>query len=288
MPLQAVTNLEFAEIVNTEALAGALDARSYGSATPFPHIVVEDFLRPSWFEALVGEFPDFRDRRWTNYSHVNERKRANTRYETWGPAAQRIGSALNCPAFLEWVEQLSGIDHLLADEAFEGGGLHQSIAGGYLNVHADFTVHPANRRWRRRVNLLLYCNPRWEQAWGGELELWSRDMSSCEKRIAPIANRAVLFSTDVDSFHGHPDPLTTPEGIARQSLAIYYFTEEANPLVRATEYRGRPGDGARKILIFADKQALRGFDWAKRHLGLSNDVATRLLGFVERLRGNRP
>ena len=81
--------------------------------------------------------------------------------------------------------------------------------------------------------------------------------------------------------------MTTPVGVARQSLALYYFTEEEAPIVRSTEYRARPGDGAKRALIYADKQVLRGFDWAKRRFNLGNDFASRMLGVVERLRRGR-
>jgi hypothetical protein len=109
-------------------------------------------------------------------------------------------------------------------------------------------------------------------------------MARWEKRVAPLRNRVLIFNTDMDSFHGHPDPLTTPVGVARQSLALYYFTEEDAPVVRSTEYRARPGDGAKRALIYADKQALRGFDWAKRRFNIGNDTVSRVLGVVERLR----
>ena len=157
------------------------------------------------------------------------------------------------------------------------------MAGGFLNIHADFTVHPAHRTWRRRVNLLLYLNDDWRPEYGGDLELWRTDMSQCEEAVAPLGNRVVIFTTDADSFHGHPEPMRCPPGVARQSLALYYFTEEEHPLVRSTEYRARPGDGARSAVIYLDKQALRAFDWARRHLGVSGHAAERLLGGVERL-----
>ena len=282
--LKVISAADMAEVVNTDSLERALASGVYSRNTPFPHIVIEDFLRDSWFDAVVAEFPTISPDRWTNYSHVNERKFANPNYATWGDATKHVASVLNSPAFVEWLGRLTGIEGLIIDESFEGGGMHQSITGGYLNVHADFTVHPHNRQWQRRVNLLLYCNQDWRSGYGGELELWSRDMKNCEKRVAPIRNRVLIFNTDMDSFHGHPDPLTTPIGVARQSLALYYFTQEDAPVVRSTEYRARPGDGAKRALIYADKQALRGFDWAKRKFNLSNDTASRVLGVVEKFR----
>ena len=61
-------------------------------------------------------------------------------------------------------------------DRLEGGGLHQSPAGGFLNIHADFTVHPHHRNWQRRANLLLYLNDDWKPEYGGDLELWTKDM----------------------------------------------------------------------------------------------------------------
>jgi Rps23 Pro-64 3,4-dihydroxylase Tpa1-like proline 4-hydroxylase len=111
----------------------------------------------------------------------------------WHTSVDRGG--LNSPPFVDFLEKLTGIDDLLVDESMEGGGLHQSLRGGFLNIHADFTVHPHYRRWRR-VNLLLYLNAEWPEEYGGELELWSTDMKRREEKVAPIGNRVVIFNTD--------------------------------------------------------------------------------------------
>ena len=95
-------------------------------------------------------------------------------------------------------------------------------------MHADFTTHHVHQHWRRRVNLLLYLNRDWKPEWGGDLELWTTDMDRCEAEVPPRGNRMLLFTTDEDAYHGHPDPLACPPGIARQSLALYYFTEDAD------------------------------------------------------------
>jgi hypothetical protein len=256
----------------------------YQSAKPFPHIVLDDFLTPDIAHRAMREFPQLDRERWINWVHVNERKYGNTDPRTWGPTLRAVVHELNSPAFVRFLGQLTGIDDLLVDNSLEGGGLHQSTTGGFLNVHADFTVHPHNFHWRRRVNLLLYLNADWPPRYGGDLELWSRDMKSCESKIAPLANRAVIFNTDKTSFHGHPTPLRCPPGEARQSIALYYFTEEDSPLVRSTEYRSRPGEGPRAALIFLDKHILRLYDRAKRELGLSDQAVSRVLRSIERLR----
>jgi hypothetical protein len=258
--------------------------QQYMAATPYPHIVIDDFLLPGVAEEAIREFPPLDPQQWNNYLHTNERKFSHTDPTTWGPVLQRILAVLNSPRFVKFVGDLIGMDGLIADPSLEGGGLHQSTRGGYLNIHADYTVHPHNRKWQRRANILLYLNEDWKPEFGGDLEMWSADMKECVAKVAPIANRVLIFTTDASSYHGHPEPMECPEGVARRSLALYYFTVEHDPMVRATEYRARPGDGAHSIMIFADMQMLRAFDWMKRHLGVSDEFGSKVLGLGDRLR----
>jgi len=256
----------------------------YGAGQPFPHIVLDDFLNPDALESALQEFPDLRSEEWIHYTHVNERKFGLTSRHHFGPSLGTLIDALNGPAFVQWLEQLTGIRGLRADESLEGGGLHQSAQGGFLNVHADFTVHPHHRNWRRRVNLLVYLNHDWQDSYGGHLELWDREVRTCVRKVLPVFNRAVIFSTDPESFHGHPEPLACPAGMTRKSIALYYFTEESKPAwVRSTEYRARPGDGWRRVSIRLDNVVLRLYDRIKRALNLDDRFASRMLARLERL-----
>jgi Rps23 Pro-64 3,4-dihydroxylase Tpa1-like proline 4-hydroxylase len=280
---EAETFLPVLDIDELEQNVERLHA-DYQSAAPYPHIVIEEFLEPQAARAAMAEFPPLDPEKWNNYIHVNERKFSNTDPSTWGPTLQRILQELNSPRFVQFVSKLLDVDSLVEDPSLEGGGLHQSTRGGFLNIHADFTVHPHHRNWQRRANIILYLNEDWNPEYGGDLELWSTDMKECVRKVSPVANRAVIFATDATSFHGHPEPMRCPEGVARRSLALYYFSVEEDPMVRSTEYRSRPGDGARAILIFADKHVLRAYDWMKRHLGISDQLASRLLGYRDRVR----
>ena len=124
---------------------------------------------------------------------------------------------------LGFLEALTGIDGLIPDPYFGGGALHQIPAGGFLKVHADFNWHP-KLRLDRRLNMLVYLNPGWEDGWGGALELWSRDRRGPVRTIMPHFNRTVVFSTTDSSFHGHPHPLTCPAGVSRKSVSLYYYS----------------------------------------------------------------
>ena len=73
-------------------------------------------------------------------------------------------------------------------------------------------------------------------------------MSHCVRRVSPLLNRCVVFNTDADTWHGHPDPLLTPDGVKRRSIALYYYTASRGVYEevpnRSTMYVARPGDSA--------------------------------------------
>jgi len=259
-------------------------AERYAGGRPYPHIVLDDVLEAGTLARVYEEFATIPDDAWTNYLHLNERKYGNTRLDTWGPTMRAVAEAFASERFVAFLSTLTGIEGLRADDVMDGGGLHRSMAGGFLNVHSDFNAHHSKPRWRRRVNLLLYLNPEWRPEWGGELQLWSKDMKGCVSQIEPIGNRILAFNTDQDSLHGHPEALRFPEGVARQSLALYYFTEEDVHHPRSTNYRARPGDGFRGAFIHLDTRALELYDILKRRLRLTDGRVSQALGALSRAR----
>jgi hypothetical protein len=157
--------------------------------------------------------------------------------------------------------------------------LHQSERGGFLSVHSDFARHAKQPTWSRRVNVLLFLNENWQPEFGGDLEFWDRDVARCVTRIAPAANRCVIFPTNEYTYHGHPKPLACPAGVTRKSLALYYYTnEQVPPPSRATTYRALPGDPPlRRRMIAIDNWLLRVHSFAKRRLGLTDARVSALL-----------
>jgi hypothetical protein len=273
-------------VVDYERLTADLEAKSvaYAQAQPFPHAVFDDVLFHDVFARAVEEFPAIDDELWKGYLHVNETKYSNTQPDTWRPTLRGVADELCSPRFVQFLTDLTGIAGLIPDPGMDGGGLHQTLRGGHLNIHADFTAHHTNPTWARRVNILLYLNDEWRAEWGGQLELWERTMSRCEGKVTPAGNRMLVFTTSLDSFHGHPDGLTCPPDVARRSLALYYFTEEVEAVRRSTNYRARPGDGVRGVAIAADKWALSVYDRVKRRLNVSDEATQRVLARLHALR----
>ncbi|WP_118950231.1 2OG-Fe(II) oxygenase [Taibaiella helva] len=256
----------------------AANAGKYQQAGPYPHIQLEDFLEPWAAEQALAEFPSVKDEGWIHYVHINEKKHGLNKLELLPPFIQEVIKEMNSPAFVSYLSRLTGIPNLLADDMLEGGGLHQSQRNGFLNVHADFTVHPHKRNWRRRVNILIYLNKDWKPEYNGDLELWDRKMTGVQQKIAPLFNRCVIFNTDEDSYHGVPETILCPEDMTRKSIALYYFTEEeVKPTLRSTNYKSRPQDGAKSILIYLDKKMVAGYTRIKRALGINDAFISKIL-----------
>jgi hypothetical protein len=273
--------------VNLDRLRSTLseDAPRYSAAQPFPHIVLDDVLTEEAFAAAVRDFPGIDDEFWKGYLHVNETKYCNVYPDTWAHSLQSVAKEFCSPEFVSYLEELTGISNLIPDYTMDGGGLHQTLRGGFLNIHADFTTHHTHQNWARRVNILLYLNEEWHDDWGGKLELWDKEMTACQGTVTPAGNRMLVFTTSFDSFHGHPDGLTCPPDMARRSLAMYYFTEEEAPVRKSTNYQARPEETrAKKAAIAADRTILDVYDRVKRKLGISDELAHKVLHSVDRLR----
>jgi hypothetical protein len=154
---------------------------------------------------------------------------------------------MNSRPMLEFLEGLTGIAGLMPDPYFTGGGFHETTRGGKLGIHADFRIND-QLHVQRRLNLLVYLNETWSDDWKGQLELWDKGMKECRARISPIWNRCVVFSTDENTWHGHPDELLSPDGVKRRSVALYYYTASQHIYKEvphlSTMYQARPTDSA--------------------------------------------
>jgi len=196
----------------------------YVAAEPFPHIALDGLFDDETLDAVLREFPSREQMKWREFDTPLERKLGYYHEtSTISKTVRDFLNEMNSFEMLLWLEALTGIDGLIPDPYFGGGGLHQIEPGGFLKIHADFNVHP-KLKLDRRLNMLIYLNKDWRDEYGGHLELWERDMSACRRKILPLFNRTVIFSTTDTSFHGHPHPLTAPEGMSRKSVSLYYYT----------------------------------------------------------------
>lgn len=195
----------------------------YVSAQPFPHIVIDDLFPEAILEEVLADFPRPDEIAWRKFDNPTEKKLGYWHENPLRPSVQLFLYEMNSAPLLQFLEALTGIDGLISDPYYGGAGPHQIERGGFLKVHVDFNWHPL-LKLDRRLNLLVYLNKDWQEEYGGHLELWNRDVSRCERKVLPVFNRTVVFSTTDFSFHGHPEPLACPEGRTRKSVSFYYYS----------------------------------------------------------------
>jgi Rps23 Pro-64 3,4-dihydroxylase Tpa1-like proline 4-hydroxylase len=264
-------------IEHAVAALARTDPAAFAAASPFPHVVLDDFLPVDVADRLAAEF-DGVGAAWKAYHHVNEKKLVASDVATMGPTARAVIAAFHADAFVAALETVVGADGLRVDPELDGAGLQQTRAGGFLNVHLDHLSHAKRRTWSRQVNLLLFLNRGWDASWGGTLELWDASVTRRVRAIEPAFNRCVVFRTSERSYHGVV-PVTCPAERARRSLALYYYRDEGRPLpLQPTRYVPRPGDGPlRRALIHADRWALGVYSALKRYTPIDDRLISRLL-----------
>jgi hypothetical protein len=222
--------------------------RDFLAARPFRHVIVDDFLDAQFCRSLMDEFPGFDARNALDETGGVGRKAVHANLRTLGPAYRQFDALMHGGEFLKRMSEITGIDDLLYDPDYVGGGTHENLDGQELDNHVDFNYHPTTFQ-HRRLNLILFLNPEWSESWGGCLELcadpWNPSGAEVV-RILPLANRAVLFETTERSWHGFTRITLPPERqeISRRSVAVYFYTKtrpaEETAASHATVYIPRP------------------------------------------------
>lgn len=203
--------------------------------SPFLHWIDREFLPLRLVHGINEEWPAHDDQRWHHERRDYSLKSAMMFPRKLPDAAQELAAWLYATEALKTLSDLVGIK-LLPDPWFTegplmprvGGGLHEIGPGGRLGIHTDFDGHPTGLT--RCANLLVYLNEDWRDEWGGQLELHGKEVV----KIPPRAGTAVLFVTNGESWHGHPDPLMCPPHRSRRSLALYYYRQPTGPHERST------------------------------------------------------
>ena len=196
---------------------------------PFDHWIIDDFFPPDKAQRITENFPAYDDERWYFYENAIENKKTLQHWLRFPPEIYQTLQDLCSNDFIETIKSMTGIKNLYPDYGLHGGGLHMHGRGGNLNIHKDYSIHP-RLKLQRKLNLIVYMSDDWDPTWGGGLELWSNNPKTNRpkelvKTVEPKFNRAILFDTTQNSWHGLPKPLTCPEGKYRKSLAVYYLTD---------------------------------------------------------------
>jgi hypothetical protein len=243
-------------------------ALEFERATPFPLVVIDDFLQAELADALLAEFPDIEGME-RSHDYVFGDKKVSQELSAAGATAKRLRDFLISDDFAALLARLTG-RKLFLDPEFHGGGFHQGGDGSFLDTHVDFNVHPDHGDWLRVLNILLYLNKDWPPELGGDLLVRS-DPNDEPRAIAPHFNRCVIMLTGESTYHGYRR-MTLPAGRTRKSIAAYAYE-----LVDPAGLR-------RRTTSWAPEES---GPW-KRALGRNWPRLVEMRDRLARARGNRP
>lgn len=204
--------------------------KQFTCARPFRHIVIDDFLEADFAQSLLDDFPAFDEKLAVNENGEVGGKAVHEKVSTLGRVWKKLDRLVAGEKFRSLVTDITGVPDLKFDPHYFGGGTHENLQGQGLNPHIDFNFHPITRQ-HRRLNLILYLSPEWQQDWGGSIQL-HRDpyLPPAEDDIitvTPAFNRCVIFETNEHSWHGFKR-INLPEDkrhLSRKSFALYYYTD---------------------------------------------------------------
>lgn len=177
---------------------GASFAERYQSAEPFHHICIDNFLPMEVIESVRADLASLPDAE-RAFDAAEEKLKSQFNPDRLPEYSRHLFQSFNSRHFILFLEEMTGIKGLIPDPYFIGAGIHKTLNGGYLNIHADFNVH-GQMKLERRLNLLIYLNPPWKEEWGGSFEVWDKPMQNKVASFAPTENRMCCFSTGSDTW----------------------------------------------------------------------------------------
>lgn len=196
---------------------------------PFNHCVIDNFFDRKIAKKLEKEFPHYESNIWQGYNNPIEVKKICNNWNLFPETTYKVVTYLNSEKFISILSKKISKKQIYPDVGLNGGGWHIHKRSSKLNTHLDYSIHP-KLNLQRKLNLIVYLNSKWKDTWGGHLGLWGNKNSKIPgkliKSIVPIFNRAILFDTTQNSWHGLPEPIKCPKKQFRKSLAIYYLCKK--------------------------------------------------------------
>jgi hypothetical protein len=199
----------------------------YQNKKPFSYDAISELFSEEALNGILDSFPSVNDEsKWDKRDDKGIQVKLRTNWKTEldiPPKILEVIQTLQSGRFCRLLSEYTGIDGLMPDFWFGGGGLNQIMPGGELAIHLDGTYNDDIKMYRR-VNIIVFLNKEWEDEYGGHLEFWDIDKTACFAKVKPDYNTLAMFNTSDLTEHGHPTPLSCPEGMSRKSLILYFYT----------------------------------------------------------------
>ncbi|MDC3158656.1 2OG-Fe(II) oxygenase, partial [Candidatus Pelagibacter sp.] len=187
---------------------------------------------------------------WHKRKSFRESKKEFVKLDKTNQILTNITESFQKQNVINKVEEITNLHNLESDPSLYAGGISMMDKNDFLNPHID-NSHDAKRERYRRLNLLFYVSPNWDEDLGGNLELWDNIV---KKNITLVSkfNRLIVMKTDKLSWHSvSPVKADKP----RCCVSNYYFSKnspEEFHYYHVTSFNGRPEERFRRFYSSLD------------------------------------
>lgn len=226
--------------------------RQWQEAEAIGYFVLDDVLPDEWARQIRAAFPSGNSM--VLKKSLRELKYVAAQMDRYDPLLENSIYAFQDRQILEAVERITGLKALEPDHLLYAGGISLMSPGHFLNPHLD-NSHDKFRQRYRVLNLLYYVSPDWNDASGGNLELWPQGPKGHPLTIVSKFNRLVVMATHQQSWHSVSKIRSEQQ---RCCVSNYYFSTHPIGEVdyfQVTSFRGRPEQPLRDFLLRADIKA---------------------------------
>lgn len=182
---------------------------------------------------------------------IREDKYVAAQMNLYNPLLEEIIYAFQDAKIVDIVAEICGLKGAIPDENLYAGGISMMGHKQFLNPHLD-NSHDKDRKLWRILNLLYYVTPEWEEAYGGNLELWPDGLKNPQITIHSKFNRLAVMATHNRSLHS-VSPVT--HNGYRCCVSNYYFSQSPvhdDDTFHVTSFRGRPENKLTDKILQAD------------------------------------
>lgn len=217
---------------------------------PFTHVIIDNFLKQDVIDKVFNEIPVLNDDFYEYYNPL-EIKYVYDKIDKLQSNIKNVFYALSHTKIINKLKDIFNIDNLEYDPLLHGAGIHLHPNNGRLHMHLDYEKHPILENKQRILNIILYLNKQWKTEWNGDTQLWDKNMSECKVKSYPEYNKAIIFKTSEDSWHGVPDIIKCSENEFRKTLAFYYIKPLENTMDK--NKKGANINGYREKAVFTKR-----------------------------------
>ena len=185
--------------------------------------------------------------------NIREHKYVSSQMNQFDPKLESTILAFQDKKIISWFKRSLKIASLYPDKYLYAGGISSMGQGHFLNPHIDNSHDRKRKKWRV-LNLLYYVSPKWQTAYGGNLEIWEYGLKRSPTVIGSKFNRLVVMETHSNSWHSVSPVL---EKKYRHCISNYFFSDNPNKFdsrFNVTSFRGRPRERVKDVILIIDSK----------------------------------